>query len=177
MAKTPTPATPTEPTFEETPPPVEEHNEAVEDVFVSPPIPEMTPEEQAAQVEANKTLVGHAPIPPNAPHVPANHGPGKSDEPNGEPKSGTGKKKRIDPTQEAHPLVDGVRYNVIAKDFGNGDVRPLYVTDAYTGERLPTNCSLLEKEDDKWYAQLVSRTDEGETTHEGRDLVNVLFAT
>lgn len=71
-------------------------------------------------------------------------------------------------------FVDGVRYIVVVRRFPNEPPRPVYVTDAFTGERLPTTCTALIQEGDRWFAQLSSRVSGSYHLHEGLDPVTLL---
>lgn len=104
----------------------------------------------------------------------------QSVDPSAKVSNNIGVRKRLDPSEVKvgeGPLVDGARYIVVAKRFSSEEVRPLYVTDALTGERLPTLCLNLthDAESDTWLAQLQSRVADGLLTHEGLDPVSVIF--
>lgn len=73
------------------------------------------------------------------------------------------------------PLVDGCRYNVVVQMEGPDNYRPMYVTDAMTGERLPTNCTALEKRGEQWYGQMHSRVGGSVETHKGMDPIQLVI--
>lgn len=77
------------------------------------------------------------------------------------------------------PLVDGARYNVVARVEGvDADGKPiftpLYVTDAMTGERLPTTCAALSITDGRWYGQMHSRIGGSVEAHQGMDPIHLI---
>lgn len=77
--------------------------------------------------------------------------------------------------RDGAPVVDGVRYNVVVRAFPGEDPRPVYVADAYTGEKLPTQVDKLVQEGDTWFAKLRSRLPGGWEVHKDMDPVKLVF--
>ena len=71
-------------------------------------------------------------------------------------------------------LADGARYNVIVRQENIDSFTPLYVTDAVTGERLPTTCAVLEKRGERWYGQMHTRVGGAVEMHKGMDPVHLI---